>query len=229
MSRKPETMRADPPPLDAKTCGQVGRSNNVSSVPLSDSDSESESAGRPSAETVARFWAKVQRDGPLPVAHHALGRCWLWTANRVRGYGQFVLPREGYGTQRHVYAHRFSYRLAYGPLASADVKVCHHCDTPACVRPSHLFAGSQRDNLADARAKGRLPRVRHRHLSDADVRAIRQRYVRGNGAALGREFGTSKVNISLIARGLRKGAVSAGADERPNGRDERAAFSSERA
>ena len=37
----------------------------------------------------------------------------------------------------------------------AGAKLCHRCDTPDCVLVTHLFWGSQRDNLRDCVLKGR--------------------------------------------------------------------------
>ena len=80
-----------------------------------------------------RFWPKVDRSG----------ECWLWTANRLpAGYGLFGAGGREKGA---VLAHRFSYELAHGPIPEGLV-IDHLCRTPACVRPDHLEAVTQREN-----------------------------------------------------------------------------------
>lgn len=75
--------------------------------------------------------------------------CWLWTGLADQhGYGRIHF--EGRVTR----AHRVSWMIHEGPIPEGQ-KVLHRCDTPACVRPDHLFLGTQADNMADMNAKGR--------------------------------------------------------------------------
>lgn len=92
-----------------------------------------------------RFWAKVNKRGPKILS----SRCWDWTGSTyASGHGQIWV------NSRLERAHRVSWKLAGGKIPKGKL-LCHRCDRPSCVRPSHLWVGSQKDNMADAAAKGR--------------------------------------------------------------------------
>lgn len=91
-----------------------------------------------------RFWNNVVRaDG-----------CWLWVGTiDDKGYGK--ISHGGRAYKKDLKAHRLSYELRNGPIPDGMV-ICHRCDTPACVNPAHLYAGTQKQNMMDASARGRL-------------------------------------------------------------------------
>lgn len=68
--------------------------------------------------------------------------CWLWTGSLNRkGYGQLTHQ------QKHMEAHRASFTAFCGDPSGK--LVCHNCDQPSCVNPSHLYAGTSVDNRKD--------------------------------------------------------------------------------
>lgn len=56
---------------------------------------------------------------------------------------------------KFVKGHRFMWSMRNGQIPNGKV-ICHKCDIRWCINPDHLFCGTQKDNVADARQKGRL-------------------------------------------------------------------------
>jgi hypothetical protein len=91
-------------------------------------------------------------------------------------------------------AHRFSYELHCGEIP-AGMWVLHHCDNRPCVNPAHLFLGTNKDNVEDARLKGR----KARKLSPDQVREIRELAERGvYQRDLMQRFGVGKTTITKV-------------------------------
>src|SRR5213593_2881630 len=85
----------------------------------------------------------------VPNVTYGLG-CWEWMGPRTtRGYGQVRR-----GERSPIGAHRYSWEMTTG-LIPPGLLVCHRCDNKLCVKPSHLFLGTVRDNNLDSIRKNR--------------------------------------------------------------------------
>lgn len=98
-----------------------------------------------------RFWAYVaKQDGDV---------CWEWTGKRDGpGYGALWVAGKTRG------AHRVSWEMHNGAIPPG-MFVCHSCDNRGCVRPDHLWLGTNEDNMQDAANKGRLVRPAIRSIA----------------------------------------------------------------
>lgn len=91
-------------------------------------------------DSEARFWAKVDKNGPVPKYRPHLGACWLWTACvNAKGYGQMAV-RQG-----STLAHRISFALS-GGIVSDGMQIDHLCRVRGCVNPKHLEVVTPRTN-----------------------------------------------------------------------------------
>lgn len=126
---------------------------------------------------IAGFWSKVNKaDG-----------CWLWmgAADKL-GYGRF------YWRGKIQLASRVAWEITKGEIGPR-LAICHSCDNPQCVNPSHLFVGTMADNTQDALRKGRLrgggPKP---HLSEC-----RARFIMALRAEFGRKMRPAKIGRLL--------------------------------
>lgn len=145
--------------------------------------------------------AALVHEGAHRVACDLNTGCWLWSTNLTKGgYGRVSLG----GRKTAIYAHRAAYMAYVGPLQDHDV-VCHRCDTPACCNPSHLFVGSQTDNMQDAYRKGRLNPIGDcNRIKAAVVAEVKAGLLAGaEGQALAKIHGISVATVSAIKNGRR--------------------------
>lgn len=144
------------------------------------------------------------RGAPLNVRldHHTdkTGECWVWTGCKNEwGYG---IIRIGKRTRL---AHRVAYTVHVGNVPET-ILVCHTCDNPACVRPSHLVLGTTLDNTRDMVWRGRAVKAfgeshRDSKLTDADVLAIRAAEPRyGYLRRLAAQFNVSVSAVNKVRR-----------------------------
>lgn len=159
------------------------------------------------AKTIARFWSKVDKNGPVPAHVPGIGNCWVWTASlENHGYGQLnVKTATGWRPMR---AHRIAYEIEHGPIPD-NLCVTHKCDNPSCCRPSHLVAGTHRFNMRDCISKGRF-RFQHGYgqhlpspkLNPDKVVEIRRLFTAGASVIkLAKMFGVSTRSINAAAFG----------------------------
>lgn len=88
-----------------------------------------------------QFWSRVKKNA------NEKG-CWEWQGGtNKKGYGQVHFKAKQWRT------HRLAWFLITGK--DSELFILHYCDNRICVRPDHLFEGTNDDNMKDMVAKGR--------------------------------------------------------------------------
>lgn len=145
---------------------------------------------------INNFWKKIQKTDS----------CWLWVGCKRNGYGRVNLDGKVY------LAHRISCLLngkLDNPLnlvrgACGNV-VRHTCDVRNCVNPEHLIVGTQKENMLDAKQKGRKwygensgenhPKAK---LDWEKIKIIRSSLL--PSSQLSKMFGVDKTQIYLVRK-----------------------------
>lgn len=116
--------------------------------------------------------------------------CWGWSGKTDKQYGvtRFKI------NDRYERAHRASYLLHIGQIPKG-LFVCHKCDNPICTNPSHLFLGTNLDNIRDCvnknrQAKGKM--LKHTTIDEAIAKQIKALINSGSSMAkIARDLGVS--------------------------------------
>jgi len=118
------------------------------------------------------------------------------------GYGR--ISRDG----KLIRVHREVWKL-HNPNQEILGVIMHSCDTPNCINPTHLSQGTQAENIADMRAKGRgrylsgsqQPQAK---LDENKVLIIKDKLAIGvTCARLAKDFNVSESAIRNIKMGRR--------------------------
>lgn len=123
--------------------------------------------------------------------------CWNWSLKlRKNGYARMTFFGDSW------YAHRLSYIAFVGDF-NRSMDVCHKCDNPKCVNPSHLFIGTRKDNMEDCVKKDRqakgfmLPITK---ISERDKLDILDRAKNGEPYKdIAKDYGVCRQHIGKIA------------------------------
>ena len=164
------------------------------------------------------FWARVKKEGQ--------NECWNWTKAKHTQKNFFRYGIVWWNGKKY-YAHRAAWIITNGKIPK-EMNICHHCDNPMCVNPSHLFLGTQKDNVQDCKNKGRFNKEKgedryNATLKESDIIEIRRRYVprskENSGVKLAKEFGVGHSMISAIIKKTRWKHVQKPKDTFPNTKD----------
>ena len=137
--------------------------------------------------------------------------CWLWQGPKSgNGYGVFIYANKRYR------AHVFALKLDGRPVPKGKQGL-HHCDTPLCVRPSHLYIGTPKMNVDDIWSRDRAPQgVRHPRAKLAPEAVLEMRRIRKQGISyeqIARTFSVAATTAAKAILGRTWKSVPSNADD----------------
>lgn len=122
-----------------------------------------------------------------------VGDCMVWKGATANGYARVG----GYPNEKYVHREVFNYANGFYPEV-----VMHTCDTPPCINPKHLVAGTPKLNAEDMVEKGRSAhgvRCARAKLTEAKVIELRAKHAQGSTySKLSKEYKLARSTISNI-------------------------------
>ena len=124
--------------------------------------------------------------------------CWLTRPNLKINTSR---PRTHFNFDKLSYqAHRIAYEIFVGPIPDSK-QINHKCDISNCCNPSHLYAGTQQQNVTDRVQRGRCGDLNGTSngmskLTEDEVISIYKSHMRV--ADLAEAYETSQSNVYRI-------------------------------
>lgn len=104
------------------------------------------------------------------------------------------------GDRKAYFVHRVIYEVFHGDIPEGKL-ICHRNDNPTDNRPENLYAGTHKENHADALKNGKRPmgeRCNTSKLTEKEVLEILSLKGKVNNARLALWFGVNKCTITDI-------------------------------
>jgi hypothetical protein len=136
------------------------------------------------------FWQRVEKTD----------HCWNWSGSvSYWGYGVLNIP----GHKWLKRAHRVSWEMENGEIPPGLI-ICHTCDNPLCVKPAHLFLGTNKQNTQDMLSKNRQKKPFLSH-TDSDLLEMKRLFDLGKTLIeVGAIYGISQSQACRIRQHMKR-------------------------
>lgn len=139
---------------------------------------------------------------PKPIEHIVNGRgCYICSSHSCNNKGYPQITRMIGGKCVTLKIVRYLWIEEYGEIPDG-LHTLHDCDDRACINLSHIYLGTNQDNVRDKMVRGRYRgNVGTGKFSNGMIQSIRVFYERfPNCALVGREFGISASTCADIVK-----------------------------
>lgn len=137
------------------------------------------------------FWRLVEVKGPAD--------CWVYRKRKGGSLGYGCLTMRDASGHRYIgFAHRVAFAITHGGEYPAG-QVLHSCDNPPCCNPSHLYEGTQQNNIDDQVSRLRARNGNIKIASLATIISIRE--ATGTLTSIGEQFGIHRRQVKRIKDG----------------------------